>query len=222
MSRNTANSTVSSNPVETAKVSTLESVTAALSSYTPKRGIPTWKATGVTASQVSDVLLSDDGASIVAAWQDHKGPLAKLPASLLSEATMGAFMVSTPDKVETLKSIMVTAKQGQNSDSGDTLTDNAATAGKLAGERYALLLSAAQVLAQSIPEQVSQAGPDRIEAYVAAFRAAISGTPEAEQVSKLVGSQVNGNTSLASTYGKGTARVAHPVLSESESEGESE
>lgn len=201
MSANAAKSVPATDAIQTAA----ERVAEALANFTPKRGIPTWKATGTDAASVAEVLTTGDAETIVSAWQDRTGTLAKLPGSLLSEAIMQAIL--SADDVEAilpLKAALKLAKAGQTADTGDTLTDNASKAGKIAGERIAILIEALAILTGSIPSQVVAAGPDRIAAYVAARDAAKSSTPDADDVSKVVGSVVNGNTALAGTYGKVT------------------
>ena len=200
-----ANNTAKSVPATEAVKTASERVAEALSNYAPKRGIPTWKATGTDAASVAEVLTTGDAEAIVSAWQDRTGELAKLPGSLLSEAIMQAIL--SADDVEAilpLKLALKLAKDGQAADTGDTLTDNASKAGKVAGERAAVLAAALAILTSKLPSQVVAAGPERIAAYVAARDAASKGTPDASEVAKVVGSVVNGNTALAATYGKTT------------------
>jgi hypothetical protein len=200
-----ANNTAKSVPATEAVKTASERVAEALANYAPKRGIPTWKATGTDAATVAEVLTTGDAEAIVSAWQDRTGELAKLPGSLLSEAIMQAIL--SADDVEAilpLKLALKLAKDGQAADTGDTLTDNASKAGKVAGERAAILAAALGILSTMLPSQVVAAGPERIAAYVAARDAAIKGTPDAGEVAKVVGSVVNGNTGLAATYGKST------------------
>ena len=201
MSATNAKSVPATDAVQTAT----ERVAEALANYMPKRGIPTWKATGTDAASVAEVLTTGDAEAIVAAWQDRTGELAKLPGSLLSEAIMQAILTSEDvEAILPLKAALKLAKDGQTADTGDTLTDNAARAGRIAGERIAVLSEALAILTGSVPSQVIAAGPDRIAAYVSARDAAKGSTPDAESVGKVVGSVVNGNTALASTYGKVT------------------
>ena len=202
MSANTAKSVPATEAVKTAS----ERVAEALANYAPKRGIPTWKATGTDSASVAEVLTTGDAEAIVSAWQDRTGELAKLPSSLLSEAIMQAIL--SADDVEAilpLKSALKLAKDGQTAaDTGDTLTDNAAKAVKRAGEQIAILTEALAILAGKLPSQVAAAGPERVAAYVAARDAASKCQADAESVGRVIGSVVNGNTALASTYGKVT------------------
>lgn len=200
-----ANNTAKSVPATEAIKTASERVAEALANYAPKRGIPTWKATGTDAATVAEVLTTGDAEAIVSAWQDRTGELAKLPGSLLSEAIMQAIL--SADDVEAilpLKSALKLAKDGQAADTGDTLTDNASKAGSKAGEQIAILREALAILTGKLPSQVVAAGPERVAAYVAARDAASKGKADAESVGKVVGSVVNGNTGLAATYGKAT------------------
>ena len=208
MSANTAKSVPATDAVKTAS----ERVAEALANYMPRRGIPTWKATGTDAATVAEVLTTGDAEAIVTAWQDRTGELAKLPGSLLSEAIMQAILTSEDvEDILPLKSALKLAKAGQAADTGDTLTDNASKAGKIAGERIATLTEALAILTGSIPSQIVAAGADRIAAYVSARDAAKSSTPDSSEVAKVVGSVINGNTGLASTYGRETVWQVEPA-----------
>jgi len=193
-----ANSTTSA-PVVTAATKVAE----ALAKFVPAKGLPTWKRTGTDAATVAEFLLNSDPKSVAIDWQNRSGVLAKLPGSLVSQAIMSAMMgKTTEDQREALRAAFTTVESGQSASTGDTLTDNSATAGKSVGEQISILKAALETLETMLPEQVSKAGQERIAAYLTARDVARSIAADPVKVSKAVGSHVNGNTALAGTFGK--------------------
>lgn len=194
---------MSANNSNNATATATDKVATALAAFKASRGIPTWKSVGIDRADVVAVLV-ENGESVVKSWQENTGALAKLPTSLLKDA-VNAFMMTDAATMETVKAMMTVCIAGQASETGDTLTDNAATAGKLAGERIAALTLALSILKGSVPAQVSKSGEDRVKAYKASRDA--KHDPNMETALKVVGSVVNGNTALAGTYGKETAWI---------------